>query len=105
MASRRDPRREQLWRQHIAAWSRSGQSIRAFCSAHHLSEASFHSWRRELAKRDRAPAPPVQFLPVHVRGEALIEVVLPDGLVVRAPAATDAIAIAALVAALRAMPC
>lgn len=105
MASRRDPRREQLWRQHIAAWSRSGQSIRGFCSARQLSEANFHAWRRELAKRDRSPAPSVKFLPVHVHGEALIEVVLPDGLVVRAQAALDATAIAALVAALRDMPC
>ena len=105
MASRRDPRREQFWRQTIAAWSRSEQSIRGFCSAQQLSEASFHAWRRELAKRDRSPSRSVKFLPVHVHGEALIEVSLPDGLVVRAPAAIDATTIAALVAALRVTPC
>ena len=105
MGATRDPQREQVWRQHIAAWRRSGQSIRGFCSARQLSEASFYAWRRELRERDRPQTPPLKFLPVQVRSEALIEITLPDGLVVRAPAVIEPTNLAALVAALRARPC
>ena len=104
MSKARDPRREQFWRHAIAAWKKSGQSIRGYCAACHLSEASFHAWRRELAKRDQTTPPALKFLPVHVRAEALVEVVLPNGLVVRVPAAANAATVAALVAALGATP-
>ena len=115
MGATRDSQREQFWRQHIAAWSRSGQSIRGYCSAHQLSEASFYAWRRELRRRDHKQPPALKFLPVQVRGDALrgealrgdavIEITLPEGLVVRAPAVIEPTTLAALVAALRAKPC
>jgi transposase-like protein len=102
---RRDPQREQRWRQAIAGWKKSGQSIQAYCAARGLSEASFYAWRRELAKRDLATPPAVKFLPVHVRAEAILEVALPNGLVVRVPAGAEASTVAALVAALGTTPC
>jgi hypothetical protein len=107
MGPTRDSQREQFWRQHIAAWNRSGQSIRGFCSVRHLSEASFYAWRRELRRRERecTQTPPLKFLPIQVRSEARIEIALPDGLVMRAPAAIEPTTLAALVAALRAKPC
>jgi hypothetical protein len=105
MSKARDPQREQFWRNAIAGWNKSGQSIRGYCSERQLSEASFHSWRRELAKRDQTSPAALTFLPVHVRAEALVEVVLPNGLVVRVPAAANAATVAALVAALGATPC
>jgi hypothetical protein len=46
---RRNVNREQFWRDTIAAWSNSGQSIRAFCAARGLSEATFYARRQELA--------------------------------------------------------
>jgi transposase len=105
MAKQRDPQREQFWRTTINAWKESGQSVRRFCSQRHLSEASFHGWRRELAKRDRSVTPTLKFVPLQLRAESFLEVVLPDGLVVRAPAEVEASTVAALVAALRESPC
>jgi hypothetical protein len=101
----RDPQLEQFWRRAIARWKNSGQSIRAFCAAYQLSEASFHGWRRELAKRDQANLPAVSFVPLQLRTEALLEVALPNGLIVRASAAVAPEAVVALVEALRSESC
>ncbi|HEV3443957.1 MAG TPA: hypothetical protein VG099_04895 [Gemmataceae bacterium] len=105
MSKARDPRREEFWRNAIAGWNKSDQSIRDYCSERQLSEASFHGWRRELAKRDQTTPPALKFLPVHVYAEAIVEVVLPNGLVVRVPAGASAAAVAALVTALGATSC
>ena len=52
---RRNQAREQFWRDTVAAWRQSGQSVRAFCAARGVSEATFFARRRELV--DRAPLP------------------------------------------------
>jgi hypothetical protein len=105
MANTPNSQREQRWRQAIAGWMKSGLSIRAYCSRHHLSEPSFYAWRRELAKRDRSQTPAPKFLPLQLRAEPILEVALPNGLIVRSPAGVEAATVAALVAALRATPC
>ena len=105
---RPDPQREQFGRQAVAAWEKSGQSVRAFCSGRGLQEASFYGWRRTLRERDRrrpgGPQPPT-FVPLRVVPEPVLEVVLPTGLVVRIPPSFEAAAVATLVAALRAVAC
>jgi hypothetical protein len=107
---RRNPAREQFWRETVAAWRKSGQSVRAFCADRGVSEATFFARRRELADR-HAPEPPTgpspapQFVPVKVVPDPTIEVVLPSGLVVRVPASADPAAVARLVAALGQGPC
>ena len=111
MATRhsRDPKLERRWRDLIARWERSDLTVRDFCSAHRVSEPSFYAWRRELAARDRArppaPAAAPTFVPVRVAPPAVVEVVLPTGVVVRVPAGADPAAVARLVAALGAGPC
>ena len=107
---RRNAAREQFWRDTIAAWRESGQSVRAFCAARGVSEATFFARRRELTDRqaperptDRAPAP--QFVPVKVVPDPTAEVVLPGGLIVRVPVAADPAAVARLVAALGGRQC
>lgn len=104
----RDGRREQFWREVVATWRRSGQSVRAFCAAADLSEPSFYAWRRTLQARDRAEAAARQaptFVPVRVVPDALLEVVLPTGLIVRVPGGADVQAVAKLVAALGSASC
>ena|SRR5579862_4200629 len=105
---RRDPGREQFWREAIAAWQESEQSISAFCSSRRLSEASFYSWRRTLRERGlqptAAPRPPI-LVPVRVLADAVLEIVLPTGVVLRVPVGADADAVAILVAALRKASC
>jgi transposase-like protein len=109
---RRDPRLEQFWRDAVAAWQESGKSVRAFCAGRRLSEQSFYAWRRTLRERDgqQRVAPPLpRLVPLRVVPEAVpqavLEVVLPAGLVVRVPAGAEAVAVAHLVAALRAATC
>lgn len=108
---RRDLQLERRWRELIARFRRSGQTVRAFCSTHGIGEASFYAWRREIEVRDRdrtnsAPAEPAPaFVPVRVAAAATIEVVLPSGVVVRVPAGAEPVAVARLVAALGAAPC
>ena len=48
--------REQFWRDTIAAWNTSGQSVRAFCAARGVAEATFFARRRELAGGERLAA-------------------------------------------------
>jgi hypothetical protein len=62
------------WRQQIADWKPSGQTIRAFCSERNLTESQFHLWKRKLcAESTRTPPgsvkdPTPAFVPVSVAG-------------------------------------
>jgi len=46
---RRDPAKEQYWRQLLQRWQTSGQSVHAFCRTHELSRPLFYAWRGQLA--------------------------------------------------------
>src|SRR5262249_43570500 len=104
--------REQFWRDTITAWKASGQSVRAFCAARGLNEATFYARRRELATL-KPPAtsgtpsagPSPTFAAVRVVPDPTVEVVLPAGLVLRVPVGADPAAVARLVAALVGQPC
>jgi hypothetical protein len=102
--SHRGPGRERHWREAIVDWKKSGQTIAAYCRARGLGQASFYARRRRLARQDRA-VPAATFVPLAVVPDAVVEVVLPTGVVVRVPAAADAAAVAKLVAALGAASC
>jgi transposase len=108
---RRNPNREQFWRDTIHAWKASDLSVRAFCAARGLSEATFYVRRRELADRvqptkaDTPSGPRPTFAPVRVIPDLTVEVVLPTGLVLRVPLGVDPAAVARLVAALGRQPC
>lgn len=99
---KRDPQLERRWRDLFAQWQRSNQTVRAFCHEHHVSEASFYSWRGELARRDQeaATARTPTFVAVQVVPNATIEVVLPSGVVLRVPLGADTGLVAQLVNAL-----
>ncbi len=49
---RRDPGKEEFWREAMEKHSGSGISIREFCKEENLAEHDFYRWRRELAYRD-----------------------------------------------------
>lgn len=84
---RRNAAKEKFWRRAVEDWRRSGFSVRAYCARAGLSEPSFYVWRRELQRRDRSAASnqASAFVPVEVTAEpsAAIEIVLPQGAVVR----------------------
>jgi hypothetical protein len=54
----RDDQKEGYWRQHIAAWGKSGLSKRAYCTENDLAYSSFMTWSREIDLRDREKDPP-----------------------------------------------
>jgi hypothetical protein len=48
----RSQQKEAFWRSHLDRQRSSGESIRGYCRVRKLSEALFHFWRREIARRD-----------------------------------------------------
>jgi transposase len=94
-----DPKLEQLWRQRLAQWRRSGLTIRRFCERRGLSQPSFYAWRRELLRRDArcaaatttAPSTttfvPVQVVPAPTPSP--LELVLRGGRILRVPPGFD----------------
>lgn len=131
----RDRGKERFWRRLLRQWRGSEQSVRAFCAAHQVSEASFYGWRRTIAARDQQtaprprPAPPRRvahatdkprghgapgsrhlpaFVPIRLvtTAASTLEIVLPDGRVVRVPADFDDATLRQLLAVLaEAPPC
>ena len=123
---RRDPAREKFWRRTIRRQQCSGLTVREFCGREGLKDWTFRWWRQELVRRDRHPsaalggeqegepteAPPA-FLPVRVvdlkavspRPVPPIEIVLPTGMVVRAPSGFDPRTLGDVLAVLEGRPC
>jgi transposase len=101
--------KERFWRGMVARWRRThGQSIRAFCTEHGLSEPSFYAWRRTIAERDRQTAREDElptFVPLRVAPtSAGLEVVVGPGQIVRVPPDFDAATLQRLLAVLREAP-
>lgn len=104
----RNVQREQFWRDVVSGWRRSGQTVRAYCAEVEVSEPSFYAWRRTLGERERQRSERrtgPTLVPVRVVPDAVLEVVLPTGLIVRVPGGADAQAVAKLVAALGSASC
>ena len=123
-----DPAKEIFWRGVLKQQRDSGLSARAFCRREGLSEFNLFRWRRELSRRDRQastaipnrlageptapPASPV-FLPVRViddRSERVrpvmpIEILLPDGPIVRVPLGFDPRTLGDILAVLEGRSC
>jgi transposase-like protein len=109
----RDASKERFWRAAIGQQRRSGQSIRAYCREHDLSEPSFYAWRGELKRRRTARAEKTprriggaRFLPVRLAagsvsppGLTSIEVALPSGAVLRLPMSMEPTSVASMVIA------
>ena len=103
-----DPKmeRERKWREHLAAWQKSGLSQAAYCRQHGLTQNDFSWWKREIARRGQgtlrmAPA----FVPVHVTlpptlpptSSYAFELELRGGRVLRFDARVDAAALNSIV--------
>jgi hypothetical protein len=116
---RRDAAKERYWRRLLRQWRRSGLTGRDFCAEQRLSEASFYSWKREIARRDQevqagtssAAALPA-FVPVTIdtgaaatAAAAPLEVVLADGRVLRVRGGFESAVLRQLLAVLEASSC
>jgi hypothetical protein len=127
MAGRqRDRAKERHWRRHLAAWQRSGQSVRAYCTAKGLAQPAFYAWRRVLAQRGATPSSPDNhatrtgtaaagrdatpaFVPVSLVADAAvapaIEIVLREQRVVRVATGFEVETLRQVVVALEGLPC
>jgi transposase-like protein len=85
MRSKRSGRLEAKWREIVAGHPVSGQTIRAYCKARQVNEASFFYWRRELERRAQPVAVRPQMIPIRILPEPslLVQVRCPSGHVVR----------------------
>jgi hypothetical protein len=114
--------RESFWRDTLAAFAATGQSVQSFCQARGLKPPTFYSWRLKLAMHDRqvetgVSATPARsratrrrsagpaFLPVvvesHLAGVAeSLQVELRGGRVLRLPASMSAARLAEVLHAL-----
>jgi hypothetical protein len=112
MARANDSSKEAAWRQHLARWQGSGQSVRGYCRQQGLSQANFYRWRRVLSQRDPArcgngSAEP-HFIPVHLERscrESVLEVLLACGARVAIRRGFDAATLAQLLDVLEGRPC
>jgi len=88
------------WAERVERWERSGQSAEVFAARERISAKRLTWWRwslRSSSATARAARAPVQFLPVRVvepsvpvtRSAAPVEIVLPNGRVVRVAAGFD----------------
>jgi transposase len=86
------------WAERVARWEASGLSAAAFAARERLSAKSLVWWRWKLRTSPSVPtASPLEFLPVRVVRTATarpstaepIEILLPNGRIVRVPAGVD----------------
>ena len=111
---RPDPVLQDLWRQRLLRFGRSGLSAVAFCAKEGVSTPSFYAWRRRLSHPPAEPVvrpalPPAdaaRLVPVHVlSGAAPVEILLPGGIVLRLAPGCDPDFVRELVEALGGRSC
>ena len=85
MRSKRSVRLEAKWRDIVSGHPCSGQTVRAYCKARQVAEASFFFWRRELERRAQPLAASPRLIPVRVLPDPplRLQVRCPSGHVVR----------------------
>jgi hypothetical protein len=111
---------EALWRERVADWSRSGETVADYCSGRGLNRWTFYDWRRKLKLRAGAPSGFVQVqvvkggaevpspratLTAEAKGSAGVEVVLAGGRRLRLERGFDPATLSAAVATLEGPAC
>jgi hypothetical protein len=94
MARERGAAAERIWRERLARFRRSGETIADFCEREGVSTPTFYAWKRRLAghttngQATRRSAP--LFVPLSLGPVAAgVRIVLPGGAVVELPPAAD----------------
>jgi transposase len=111
--------KEHFWREHLAAWRRSGLSVRVYCHRHALAQPTFYLWRRNLEQTSAASTPnqpatqPTAanppFLPLRLVGptpnQPVLELVLRGGRSIRVPNGFAPDALRQLITLAEQLPC
>jgi len=94
VAKKRESRGEAFWRRVLRRRAKSGMTVAKFCASEDLPESAFYYWQRQIRRRDaksptenaNSDAAPA-FLPVQLlddrNGTAPVEIVAPNGYVIR----------------------
>jgi transposase-like protein len=95
--------RESHWRHIVDRQEESGLSVLAFCRQAKLSANTLYKWRCRLARRPRVKFAMVEVGPETraAKATASLELVLPDGELVRIFAGVDPTTLRTVLAALR----
>ena len=106
MSGRGDSDRRRVWQARLRRFAESDLSVAVFCRQERVSAPSFYEWRRKLAgtngTRSVARREPPVFLPVRMEpAAAIVEMRLPNGVLVSLPAGDAATLAAAILAAAR----
>jgi transposase len=104
---------QDLWRQRLQRFERSGLSAVAFCAKEGVSTPAFYSWRRRLrqpsAEQTARPVQPpdadARLVPVRLLPVAPVELLLRGGGVLRLAPGCDLDFVRLLFAALGDLPC
>lgn len=94
-----------LWSERLTRFAAAEQPIAAFCAAEGVSVNSFFYWKRKLAAPAAGPDAGPLFLPVRVTPAAPVEVVLPNGALLRLAPGCDLAFVRSLLDALAGAPC
>lgn len=102
----RKQNREALWHRRLERQAASGQSKRAWCARHGVSEKAFYYWQRRLIAADDGRDAPVflEVAPSSLQSIG-IEVILENGRRVRVERGFDRETLRQVVAALESSPC
>jgi transposase-like protein len=111
MGRRKDAALQAAWRGRCERFDRAGLTVTEFCRREGVSQARFYQWRKRLAQEasrsagriSRRPAAaagpgpdPAAFVEVSWRPASVVEIELPNGVLVRVPADGEAVLVTTL---------
>jgi len=94
-----------LWSERLSRFAAADLSVAAFCAAEGVSVNSFFYWKRQLADPSAPPDADPLFLPVRIAPAAAVEIVLPNGAMLRITPGCDLAFVRSLIDALDGAPC
>jgi hypothetical protein len=95
----------QQWLERLQRFAQAKLSVVAFCKLEGISAQAFYYWKHKLDPHPVAQDDSPRLLPVRLLDPAPVELVLPNGTVLRLAPGCDLAFVRSLLAALRDGPC
>ena len=101
----------QAWKERLERFATSGLSVVAFCHAEGVATQAFYYWKRQFSPQPLPTSPdPLRLVPVRVVepptvAATPVELVLPNGVLLRLAPSCDLSFLSRLLEALRSQPC